>query len=516
VVNEDGELVQVAVVHQDPKKALLAQELRARFDDSASTSAQFVMKHGIASYFPEITDERIAAAAGGDRDRMEAIRQLGLTSFLAVPMVAHDRILGVLTLATAASQTRLSDEDLRLAEDVASRAALAIENAQSCAQLQRADRVKDEFLATLSHELRTPLNAVLGYARMLRTGAIPDHKSSQALEVIDRNAAALAQIVEDVLDVSRIVSGKTRLELQSTDVVKVVKNAIATVIPTAEAKGLKLETEINSKTVSISADPNRLQQVIWNLLSNAVKFTPRGGRVTVRVASNEDNAEITIADSGSGIPREFLPHIFERFRQADSGAARRHGGLGLGLAIARHLVEMHGGTIGAESDGRDKGATFRVVLPLMNVDVRSTARGDFRASRDGSSGLHLVGIRVMVVDDDADALRLVQDILESAGAEVVTVASGEAALQRLESDRPHVLISDLGMPQMDGFQFIRQIRQLTDQGLRRIPAAALTAYARSGDRAKSLRAGYEMHLSKPIEPAELVAAVGALSRRQGE
>jgi CheY-like chemotaxis protein len=288
-------------------------------------------------------------------------------------------------------------------------------------------------------------------------------------------------------------------------------------MPTAEAKGLKLETEIDSKTGSISADPNRLQQVIWNLLSNAVKFTPRGGRVSVRVAPNEGNAEITVADSGSGIPREFLPHIFERFRQADSGAARRHGGLGLGLAIARHLVEMHGGTIQAESDGRDKGATFRVVIPLMNVNARSIGRGDARASsRDGSSGLHLDGIRVMVVDDDADALGLVRDILESAGAEVVTVASGEAALQRLESDRPHVLISDLGMPQMDGFQFIRQIRQLTDQGLRRIPAAALTAYARSGDRAKSLRAGYEMHLSKPIEPAELVAAVGALSRRQGE
>jgi CheY-like chemotaxis protein len=229
----------------------------------------------------------------------------------------------------------------------------------------------------------------------------------------------------------------------------------------------------------------------------------------------DGNAEIVVADTGVGIPREFLPHIFERFRQADSGAARRHGGLGLGLAIARHLVEMHGGTIKAESNGRDKGATFRLTLPLQEVEAHPTRKSDHRTlGRDGSSFPHLDGIRVMVVDDDADALKLVRDILESAGADVVTVASGETALERLESDRPHVLISDLRMPQMDGFQFIRQIRQLTDQGLRRIPAAALTAYARSGDRAKSLRAGYEMHLSKPIEPAELVAAVGELSRRQ--
>jgi PAS domain S-box-containing protein len=516
VVNQEGELVQVAVVHQDPNKAFLAQELRARLDDpDSSTSAQWVLKNGIASFFPEITDDMIVATAKGDRDRMEGIRALGLTSFMAVPMTAHDRIHGVLTLATAESLTRYTEEDLRLAEDVASRAALAIENALSHEQLQSADRVKDEFLATLSHELRTPLNAVLGYARMLRTGAIPDHKSAQALEVIDRNAAALAQIVEDLLDVSRIVSGKTRLQLQPTDVVKVVKNAVATVTPAADAKGLKLETAFSTLHGSISADPNRLQQVIWNLLSNAVKFTPRGGRVQVRVAPMDDNAEIVVSDTGVGILREFLPHIFERFRQADSGAARRHGGLGLGMAIARHLVEMHGGTIHAESGGRDKGATFSVTLPMSIVQSHAKVRSNRGAlRRDEGNEPHLDGIRVMVVDDDADALKLVRDILESAGADVVTVGSGEAALERLESDRPHVLISDLGMPQMDGFQFIRQIRQLTDRGLSRIPAASLTAYARSGDRAKSLRAGYEMHLSKPIEPAELVAAVGALSRRQ--
>ncbi len=518
VITEEGDLVQVAVAHQDPAKALIAQELRGRLDDPASsTSPHWVIKTGVPSFYPEITEEMVVATSRGDPQRLAGIRSLGLVSYMAVPMNAHDKTLGVLTLAIAESQTHYTEDDLRLAQDVASRAALAIENAQSYEQLQKADRVKDEFLATLSHELRTPLNAVLGYARMLRTGAIAEDKSVHALEVIDRNAVALAQIVEDVLDVSRIVSGKTRLDMQLTDLVRLVKNAISTIMPAADAKGLKVETSFDSFVGPISADANRLQQVIWNLLSNAVKFTPRGGRIQVRVAHVDGSAEIVVSDSGVGIPREFLPHIFERFRQADSGVTRRHGGLGLGLAIARHLVEMHGGMIAAESDGRDKGATFRVTLPVMMADQASRlgAKSDAHSKRRDKSGdLQLEGIRVMVVDDDDDALRLVRDILESAGANVVTVGSAAAALEQLELERPQVLISDLGMADMDGFQFIRQIRQLSDTGLRRIPAAALTAYARSGDRAKSLRAGYEMHLSKPIEPAELVAAVGALSRRQ--
>ena len=517
VVNEEGELVLLAVTHREPAKARIAQELRTRYDDPVSSaSPHWVLKTGSVSFFPEITDRMIVAAAKRDRDRLERIRSLGLVSYMAVPMVAHDRTLGVLTLANAESRTRYTEDDVRLAEDVASRAALALENGQSYEQLQRADRVKDEFLATLSHELRTPLNAVLGYARMLRTGAIPQEKAAQALEVIDRNAVALSQIVEDVLDVSRIVSGKTQLEMRPTDLARVVKNAIATVMPTADAKGLTIESAIDSGVGAISADANRLQQVIWNLLSNAVKFTPRSGRIQVRVAQMGGNAEIVVSDSGVGIPRAFLPHIFERFRQADSSAARRHGGLGLGLAIARHLVEMHGGTIQAESDGPDTGATFRVSLPLMVFETEPTrSNEDGRVARRANElDLHLDGVRVMVVDADADALRLVRDILESAGAHVFTADSAAAALERLQSERPQVLISDLGMPEMDGFQFIKHIRQLADTVLRGIPAAALTAYARSGDRARSLRAGFEMHLSKPIEPAELVAAVGALSRRQ--
>jgi PAS domain S-box-containing protein len=514
MVNEEGDLVQVALTHHDPAKAHLARELRTRLDDPASsTSPHWVLKNGIASFYPEITDEMIVATAKGDHRRLESIRSLGLVSYLVVPMRAHDRLLGVLTLATAESGIRYGDDDLRLAEDLASRAALAIENAQSYEALQRADRVKDEFLATLSHELRTPLNAVLGYARMLRTGAVSEEKSAQALEVIDRNAVALAQIVEDVLDVARIVSGKTRLEVQPTDLVKVVENAIATIMPAADAKGLSIETAIIPIGSRVSADVSRLQQVIWNLLSNAVKFTPRGGRIDVRVAPVEGGAEVIVTDSGVGIQREFLPHIFERFRQADSGVGRRHGGLGLGLAIARHLVEMHGGTIQAESEGCDRGATFRVILPLTAPQAKAKGKGDLLA-RVRNVELQLDGICVMVVDDDADALHLVREVLESAGAEVISAASGAAALERLKSSRPHVLISDLGMPQMDGFQFIRQIRNLADAKLRHIPAAALTAYARSGDRAKSLRAGYEIHISKPIDPAELVAAVGALLRRQ--
>jgi len=283
-----------------------------------------------------------------------------------------------------------------------------------------------------------------------------------------------------------------------------------------DAKGIAMEWAIDPHVGPVSGDPNRLQQVVWNILSNAAKFTPKGGRVHILVQPNESQVEIVVSDTGIGIPPAFLPHIFERFRQAEGGTTRKHGGLGLGLAIARHIVEMHGGTIEAESAGPGKGSTFRVQLPLMSIDgdsyaAESTREQNMRRAHDETSALW--GIVVMAVDDDTDALKLVREILESAGAEVITVTSATAALDRLVSDRPQVLVSDLGMPGMDGFQLIKQIRQMTDASLRGIPAAALTAYARSGDRARSLRSGFEMHLAKPIDPAELVAAVGALARR---
>jgi PAS domain S-box-containing protein len=381
VLNDEGELVRLAVAHADPAKSKLAQDIRSRYEDpNASYSPQEVARTGIPAFIPEITDATIMEHARGDDGQ---IRLLKLVSYLCVPMIAHERTLGTLTLANAESRTRYTEEDLRLAEDFASRAALAIENAKAYQQLRGANQLKDEFLATLSHELRTPLNAVVGYTGMLKSGAIPPEKMAHAFDVIDRNARSLTTIVEDVLDVSRIVSGKTRLEVQPIDIRKVVRDAVATVVPAAEAKGVRLEIDIDSAADPVSGDPNRLQQVLWNLLSNAVKFTPRGGRVMVRVDSVESSAEITVSDTGIGIPAHFLPHIFERFRQAEGGTSRRHGGLGLGLAIARHLVEMHGGTIQAESDGEGKGSTFRVRLPSMIAEIERDNKEDRDHPRTG-------------------------------------------------------------------------------------------------------------------------------------
>jgi PAS domain S-box-containing protein len=370
VVDTNGNVVRIVTAHVLPEKADIAEDLRARYDDSdAPTSPQRVIRTRTAVFIREITDEMNVASARGDEERLAGIRSLGLVSYLCVPMVAHDRTFGALTLATAESGRRFSDEEVRIATDIATRSAMAMETAQSYQQLQSANRLKDEFLATLSHELRTPLNAVLGYARMLQSGAITKDKVPQALDVIDRNAAALAQIVEDVLDVSRIVLGKARLRVQPTDVAAVVDDACATVKPAADAKGIQLKCFLGDGTATVAGDHSRLQQVVWNLLTNAVKFTPRNGRIDVRVTEHESHVKIVVTDTGIGFPPSFQPHVFERFRQAESGTTRVHGGLGLGLSIAKHIVELHGGTIDAESDGEGKGATFSVMLPLSRVSA---------------------------------------------------------------------------------------------------------------------------------------------------
>jgi PAS domain S-box-containing protein len=368
VIDHEGVVTRVAIAHVMPEKAELAEDVRARFEDTnAPSSPQSVMRTKTMSFIRHVTDELLVAASRDDPERLARVRELGIVSFLCVPMVSHERTVGAMTLGNAESGRHFTDADVRIAQDLATRSALAVETAQSYQQLQSANRLKDEFLATLSHELRTPLNAVLGYARMLQSGAIAHEKVPQALEVIDRNAAALAQIVEDVLDVSRIVLGKARLKIQPTDVAAVVEDAVATVRPAVDAKGLALKCSLGHGTASVSGDHSRLQQVVWNILSNAVKFTPRGGNIDVRVTQDDSHVEIVVSDTGIGFPASFRPHMFERFRQAESGTTRLHGGLGLGLAIARHIVEMHGGTIVADSRGEGKGATFTVVLPLSQV-----------------------------------------------------------------------------------------------------------------------------------------------------
>jgi CheY-like chemotaxis protein len=377
--------------------------------------------------------------------------------------------------------------------------------------------LKDEFLAGLSHELRTPLNAVLGYARMLRLGVVSQDRQARAIATIERNATSLTQIVEDVLDVSRIVSGKIRLNVQPVDLPEVVRNAVEVIAPAADAKGVRVESVIDPQACPVSGDPERLQQVLWNLLANAVKFTHRAGKVQVRLACINSHVEVSVADTGIGIAPEFLPHVFERFRQADASIARERGGLGLGLSIARHLAEMHGGTISAASGGTGQGSTFTLHLPLMIVHPTASDESERvhprgASATEGSLG-DLHGVHVVAVDDDADAAALVTELLEAAGARVTTAATAEDAVTAMETEPPDVLVTDLGMPKVDGFQLIERVRSHRNPLVRRVPAAALTAYARSEDRIKAMRAGFQIHLAKPIDPAELVTAIAALAKR---
>ena len=413
---------------------------------------------------------------------------------------------------------RFTEHHERLAAGIASWASVALENASLYASVQEASRLKDDFLASLSHELRTPLNAILGYARMLRTGAMATDRRQRAIETIERNATSLTQIVEDVLDISRIVSGKIRLNVQPVDLPQIVRNALDVIVPAAEAKGVRVETILDPEAAPVSGDPERLQQVFWNLLSNAVKFTERNGRVQVRLQRVDSHVEVVVSDTGIGIPPQFLPHVFERFRQAEGGPARERGGLGLGLSIARQLAEMHGGTIEASSDGVGHGATFRVKIPLMivsraaeaSVSVFPRSMPDIPA-RIGEGELR--GVTVLAVDDEPDALGLLAEVLEAASATVTTARSAREALLALDSAAPDVLIADLGMPEVDGFQLIDRVRHHPNPRVRALPAAALTAYARSDDRMKALRAGFHIHLAKPIDPAELVTTIAALAKR---
>jgi signal transduction histidine kinase len=359
-----GTLERLAVMHVDPARIATAQTLADRYDAGESPySPQRVVRTGTPILLSHITDEMIVAAARGDAERVAMVRELGLASYICVPLVVQGRAIGAMSFVSAESGRHFTEDDLRFAQDVASRAALAVENARAYAEVQRANHLKDEFLATLSHELRTPLNAILGYSRMLRDRMLPVEKQDRAYEIVERNAAALAQIVADILDVSRITAGKLRLERRPVDLRSVIDDAIAAILPAAEAKGVTVR--VDARPLVISADGDRLQQVVWNLASNAVKFTPRGGHVDLSVEPGASEVAISVRDDGIGIAPAFLPHVFERFRQAESRPTREHGGLGLGLSIAKHLVEMHGGSIEAVSGGLGRGATFRVVLPCV-------------------------------------------------------------------------------------------------------------------------------------------------------
>ena len=380
------------------------------------------------------------------------------------------------------------------------------------ADAEAANRIKDEFLATLSHELRTPLTSLLGWSSVLREARRDEKVLNQGLEAIDRNARVQAQLIDDLLDVSRIVSGKLNLDVRPLDITSVARAAINVVRPAADAKGIVLDYWAEPGLGAICADSARLHQIIWNLLSNAVKFTPNGGRINVRVERDGSDARVTVKDTGQGIDPEFLPRVFDRFRQADSSTTRSFGGLGLGLAIVRHLVELHGGTVSAQSDGVNQGATFSATFPLLadrNEPVAVSQSGEVNALEFRS----LDGLKVLLVDDEPEAREIISTVMERTGAQVTACTSASEALAKLSEWKPDVILSDIAMPDEDGYSFIGKVRSLPRDKGGETPAAALTAYARDVDRRQALAAGYQMHIAKPIGASQLVHMVARLAGR---
>ncbi|MGI9108391.1 MAG: response regulator [Pyrinomonadaceae bacterium] len=483
---------------------------------------------------------------------------VSMQSFLGAPILSPAHAYGWLYLTNKDNAEEFSEADERLAVTLATQVAVAYENARlyteaqrhtaelqqemaerkqaeeerahllireqaARAEAERANRTKDEFLATLSHELRTPLTAILGWTHLIRGGNLDESIMPRALETIERNARSQSQLIDDLLDVSRIISGKLTLDLHPLELSSLVEASVDTVRPVAEAKSIRVLPSLEATHCLVSGDAARLQQVIWNLFSNAVKFTPEGGRVDVRLKCREDRVELQVSDTGQGISSNFLPHIFDRFRQADGTTTRKHGGLGLGLAIVRHLVELHGGTISAHSEGDGRGATFTLTLPLASAvsahesvekadapPVVATAEEVLPAEQSTV----LEGLRILIVDDEADTRELVQELLARYGAEVRASESAAAALRTLAAWHPDLLVSDIGMPDEDGYALIKQVRSLDAEQHGQIPAVALTAYAGIEAHRRALAAGFQMHLAKPIEPKELIATVVRAAGRE--
>jgi PAS domain S-box-containing protein len=483
-------------------------------------------------------DEILSRLRRGERfDHFETIRltkdgrQLHVSLTISPIKDATGKVIGASKIARDITDRKLAEAALKEAQDEAEaanaeKARLLASEQTARTEAERASRIKDEFLATLSHELRTPLNAVLGWATVLRSKKHLDRELSQGLEAIDRNVRVQAQIIDDLLDMSRIISGKVRLDVQQIDLAAVVLESVDTMRASASGKEVRLQTVIDPLNASVSGDPNRLQQVFWNLLSNAIKFTPKGGRVQVLLERVDSHVEVSVIDTGEGISPDFLPYIFDRFQQADASTTRRHGGLGLGLSIVKNLVELHGGTVRAKSGGLGKGATFIVNLPLTvfhppsDPKVREHPRSRTRELAIPPS-VSLDEVRVLVVDDDPDARNLLRVVLEAAGAVVYAAGSAKEGMDQLLSKPVDVLACDIGMPDMDGYTLMRNIRTLNDPEKSGVPAVALTAYARLEDRMEAIRAGFQNHLSKPVETSELLAVVHSLAtprskRRGGE
>ena len=464
---------------------------------------------GIPAAFVEGTAYRSLAIYGGGILLSIVLGTLGAIGIArSINRPIRDLRASAQALAIAAAERAGSE---------AQREELLRREQQARAASEAANRAKDEFLAVLSHKLRTPLNAVYGWARLLQAGQVRGEQAERALDAIVRNANAQVQLIDDLLDVSRVVSGKMRLDIRPVDLRTVIEGALDAVRPAAEAKAIRLQNVLDPRAAPITGDSGRLQQVIWNLLMNAVKFTPKGGRVQVHLQRVNSHVEIIVSDTGPGITPDVLPFIFDRFTQADSSSTRAHSGLGLGLALVKHLVELHGGSVDAQSPGEGKGATFVVRLPLTIAEIPAGLRPRLHPTASTIEGLlpgpRLDGLRVLVVDDDPDAVNLASAILTDAGAEVRTCLSAPEALAVLQQWRPHVLVSDIEMPGEDGYSLIRKVRALDSEHGGKTPAVALTAYGRIQDRMLSLTAGYSMHVPKPVDPGELTTIIASVAAR---
>lgn len=492
-------------------------------------------------------------------DSDELLRTNGKTSalvrsFLGAPILSAAGVRGWVYLLNKLNADEFSEADERLGETLATQVAIAYENAMLYSDAQRhaselqqeiterkqaeeeraqllireqaaraeaeqANRTKDEFLATLSHELRTPLSAILGWSHLVRTGKLDEPQMSRAFETIERNARSQSQLIDDLLDVSRIITGKLQIEPRAVDLCTVVEAASDAVRPSVEAKDIKFETVLDTEACLVLGDANRLQQIVWNLLSNAIKFTPTGGRVSAEVKRVGERVRISVSDSGTGITSEFLPYIFDRFRQADGSTTRVHGGLGLGLSIVKHLVELHDGGVEVQSAGKDQGATFTVSLPLSsaassdNIETATNPEPESNGLPAGFSKL-LKGLRILVVDDEADSRDLVTAILTRCGSKVRCCESVAEALKTFREWKPDLLVSDIGMPNEDGYELIKKLRRLRLKRAKEIPVVALTAYATDDDRERTLSAGFQMHVPKPIEPEALVRSIAGAAGRK--
>jgi len=509
IADEDGTYRRLAVAHVDPTKVELAHELRRRYPaDPATDTVARVIRTGQSEWMRDIPAELIDRSAR-DAEHFAMIRDLGLMSFIAVPLRVHDRVLGALTFVLSESQRRFNEADLAFAEELGRRAAVAIDNARLYSAAQAANIAKDDFLATLSHELRTPMTSVLGWSRMLKMG-LTDGETVEAADAIERSASVQMQLIEDVLDMSRIMAGKMRIESVPVDLCAVTDAAVATMRPAAAVKGIEIFTSFPGESAYVVGDESRLQQIVWNLLTNAVKFTDNRGDIMLRVTQSAETVSLTVRDSGMGIEPTFLPHVFERFRQQDSSTTRAHGGIGLGLAIVRHLVELHGGRIRAESEGPGRGSLFTVELPALR-----THRAAPRREGTPHELPALEGISVLVIDDEPMTRDVIAAILRRSRADVTTVDSALAAHEMLGHARPDAILCDIAMPGQDGYAFIRTLRT-REPGLADLPVIALTAFGRPEDREKALNSGFDAYLKKPVDPITLAGTIrDLLERRRG-